>query len=135
MNITILSLQKLRSLTSYGFLTCKMNQIILVIKMHSSHTQAILPLPVLCSLPETSFSLPLSSRQNTAAQSVTSSRKPSLHPASSFPAELHAFHLCSNQTPSALDFDCWLTGLPSFFRTVVPKPFLIKKPINKKFKP
>lgn len=85
---------------------------ILVYKMHS---QAARALHVLCSLPETFFLLPSHPTIHTSAtQPVTSSKKLSLHPASSsFPAELDAYHLCSSQPPSALDFGCWLTGLPS----------------------
>lgn len=54
------------------------------------------------------FPSPLT-KHTLAAQPVTSSRKPSLHPASfSFPVEVHAYHLCSSQAPCALDLECWL---------------------------
>lgn len=76
-----------------------------VFKMHSLYTHkppCLCMCFVVCLKQPSLFPSPLT-KHIAAAHPVTSSRKPSLHPISSFfPAELHAYHLCSIYAPSAL---------------------------------
>ena len=120
------SLQKSSSLTSCSSLftpTVQMDQIICFPNAFTVHTQATLPLHVFYSLPETAFPPFLSPHQTHCSSSSCHLLQ------EAFPASYLLFLPCWATCLSSvfhlsslcINFDCWLTGLPSPLDQSFPK--------------